>query len=320
MHAEDRMYCYLWADVKEPAECKFGERFVKAGVDPEKDCKARIRESLGVQKGRFDDGSVKMIAFWDVSEAAAAVGRNKAHGKMDDFLRESLGYRKKGYAEVHELPAAEMQIRVNKLLHSLGQPLMTADLSTLQYKVAEEVLGFYSSGSKTVLASLCARFGKTVWSGAVAVELDVRIVVVATYVKTVITSFQNDLSRFEQFADYEQIEAEDPDSESKLAAVMAAGKKAFVYLSMANGSKRQSRIDFIFDRPESKMLIIDEADFGVHQANQAISLVDKSDQIDYILLMTGTNADRAVTHWQVDNLVSVTYPELLLQKKATQGA
>jgi hypothetical protein len=36
--------------------------------------------------------------------------------------------------------------------------------------------------------------------------------------------------------------------------------------------------------------------------------------------MTGTNSDRAVTHWPIDTMSSVTYMELLLQKKATKQA
>jgi hypothetical protein len=66
------------------------------------------------------------------------------------------------------------------------------------------------------------------------------------------------------------------------------------------------------------MLIIDEADFGIHRENQALPLVDESDNVDYILIMTGTNADRAVTHWRkTTSIVSVTYPELLMQKRIT---
>jgi len=33
--------------------------------------------------------------------------------------------------------------------------------------------------------------------------------------------------------------------------------------------------------------------------------------------MTGTNGDRAVTHWNIDDTINVTYPELIIQKNAT---
>lgn len=314
----DRMFCYLWYDVGFPDQCKFGERFVKADQDPWIECTKRMRSDAGSSKGRVDRGQRVLFHIWDVSVLAEREGRNHTGGHMDDWLRKQIGFVQDGDREFHTLHHEDMLVRVNKLLVKLGQPLVEADLSTLQYITAEEVLDFYSGGSKIVLASLCARFGKTIWSSFVGLELEAEIIVVATYVKTVITSFMGDITKFQQFADYDHIEASDDDAEEQLAASLASGRRAFIYLSMANGSKRQDRIDFIFDRPEKKMLIVDEADFGVHRDNQAIPLVDKSDQIDYILLMTGTNADRAVTHWKADNIVSVTYPELLMQKKATQ--
>jgi hypothetical protein len=68
------------------------------------------------------------------------------------------------------------------------------------------------------------------------------------------------------------------------------------------------------------MLIVDEADFGAHQVKQALPLIDKIPQIDYIIIMTGTNSDRASTHWPVDVALSVTYPELLIQKEIAKNA
>ena len=316
MHAEDRMYCYLWYDVGFADQCKFGERFVKAGQDPLAECTKRMRTDAGSSKGRVDRGQRVMFHIWDVSVLAEKEGRNHIGGHMDDWLRKQIGFVQDGDREFHAIHHEDMLGRVNRLLTKLGQPLIEASLSTLQYKVAEEVIGFYCGGSKIILASLCARFGKTIWSSAVALELDVEIVIVASYVKTVFTSFGSDITKFQQFAEYEHVDASEKDSEKRINQHLANGKKVFVYLSMANGSKRQTRIDYIFARPEKKMLIIDEADFGIHRENQALPLVDESDNVDYILIMTGTNADRAVTHWRkTTSIVSVTYPELLMQKR-----
>ena len=44
---EDKMYCYLWEEIEHLGECKFGERWVFAGQDPEKEVRKRVRESLG---------------------------------------------------------------------------------------------------------------------------------------------------------------------------------------------------------------------------------------------------------------------------------
>ncbi len=314
------MFVYLWEEVDKPEECKFGERWVFFGQDPEKECLKRIRESLGVRKDKFDEGGIRLVAIWNVTDIAEKVGRNYQRSRMDDYLREFIGFRKGSTGEIHKLSGNDMKLKVNRLLNKLGQPLMTAALSTKQYQVAGEVIDMFSKGTKVVLAELAARFGKTIWSGAVAVETGVDVVVVASYVKTVFTSFATDITSFQQFADYEHVDASDSDYQQKINSALSSEKKVFVYLSLANGSKRQERIDFLFNLPNSKMLIVDEADFGAHQIKQAQPLIEKLNKIDHTIIMTGTNADRAATHWPINSMVSVTYPELLIQKKASQNA
>lgn len=317
---EDKMYCYLWEEVEHPGECKFGERWVFAGQDPEKEVHKRIRDSLGVRKDIFDQGGVRVVHIWDVTEASKTAGRYYQRSRMDDYLREFVGYRKGSTGEIHKLHGDDMKLRVNKLLAKLGQSLITAGLSTKQYEVAEEVLNAFAKGERIVLAELCARFGKTIWSGAVAVEQGSDIVIVSSYVKTVFTSFATDLTSFNQFANYAHVDTADTNYQEQIETALANGKKVFAYLSLANGTKRQERIDYLFDNKIEKMLIVDEADFGAHQIKQAQPLIDKLDNTVHAIIMTGTNADRAATHWPVDAMVSVTYPELLIQKKATKNA
>jgi hypothetical protein len=321
MMTEDKMYCYLWEETEHPGECKFGERWVFAGQDPQKEIRSRIRASLGVRKDIFDQGGVRIVHTWDVTEASKQAGRYYQRSRMDDYLREFIGYRKGSTGEIHKLHGDDMKLRVNKLLATLGQPLITAGLSTMQYEIAEEVINtLQNTSSRIVLAELCARFGKTIWSGAVAVEMGVDIVIVASYVKTVFTSFATDLTSFQQFANYAHIDTSDDNYQEQVESALAEGKKVFAYLSLANGSKRQDRIDYLFDNKVEKLLIVDEADFGAHKKQQAQPLVDKVDDTVYTIIMTGTNADRAVAHWPVDSMVSVTYPELLIQKRAVENA
>ena len=315
----DRMYCYLWVEDGDDGECKFGERWVESGLDPLKDCMARIRESVGVRKDRFDEGKIRLIAIWDVTEQAIKVGRYYKKSRMDDYLREQIGYRKGSTGEIHRLSGADMQLRVNLLLAKLGQPLVSAKLSTKQYEIAEEVLAAFRRGQRIVLSELCARFGKTIWSAAVAAESGADLVIVASYVKTVFTSFASDITSYQQFAQYQHIDTADDQYQHKIKEALANGHKVFAYLSLNNGSKRQERIDFLFSAPAcQRMLIVDEADFGAHQIKQAKPLVDKMDGKTLAVIMTGTNSDRAVTHWPIDTMTSVTYPELLVQKRSTQ--
>jgi hypothetical protein len=319
----DRMFLYIWEDEDADDECKFGERWVKAGQDPVQECAKRIYNSLGVRKDRAkEDAKISMVAVFDVTKAAKTVDRYYAQSRMDDFIREQIGFRKGATGEVHTLSGQDMKGRVADVVKAYGAELIEAGLSTKQYNVAIEVLEAFTIGMRIILAELCARFGKTIWSGAVATETDANLIIVASYVKTVFTSFANDLKMFNQFADYVHVDTGSDDYQEKITQALAIGKKVFVYLSLCNGGKRQKRIDYLFNINAKRMLIIDEADFGAHTKNQADVLVKKvkADKDCKVIIMTGTNADRAVTHWQIDTVVSVTYPELLVQKTETKQA
>lgn len=314
------MFVYLWEEIDKPGECKFGERWVFDGQNPEKECSRRIRESLGVRKDKFDEGGIRIVAIWDVTTIAEKIGRNYQRSRMDDYLRNFIGHRKGATGEIHTLSGNDMKLRVNRLLTQLEQPLPEAKLSTKQYEVASEAIDNFNKDNNVILAALCARFGKTIWSGAVSIEMGTQLTVIASYVKTVFTSFATDLTSFQQFAGHEHVDTSDSNYQQKINDAIAEGKKVFAYLSLANGTQRQARIDFLFGLNVRKMLIVDEADFGAHQIKQAQPLVDHLANIDYTIIMTGTNADRAVTHWPINSIVSITYPELLIQKKVSENA
>jgi hypothetical protein len=315
----DRMFMYLWEDIHDIGVCKFGERWVKAGKCAIEDCNARIRQSIAVDKWRDNEGRIRTVAIWDVTDLAKKVGRYHKGAQMDNYLREFIGHRKHR-SEAHNLTGDDMRVRVNKLLAKLGQPLTEVELSTKQYETASEVLDAFIDGRRVVLAELCARFGKTIWSGAVAVESKVDLVVVASYVTTVFTSFQGDITAFSQFANYVHVDTRDADYQQQINSAFKDGKKVFAYLSLSQGGKRQERIDFLLRKRCQKMLIVDEADFGAHQIKQTQPLINHIKNIQYTVVMTGTNADRAATFWPIDHMVSVTYPELLIQKKTIQNA
>ncbi len=310
----DRMFCYLWHE--DDKECKFGERWVPTNKDDEQECRKRVRESLGVRKDKFDEETVQIDAIWDVTDIAKKIDRFKKGGRVDDYLREKIGFRKGSTGEIHALPAPEMKIKVNELLHKLGQPLIKAGLSTYQYKVAEELIEKFKLDNKVILTELCPRFGKTIWSSAIAVEMEVDIVIVASYVKTVFTSFATDITSFEQFVDYEHIDLGKDDYKDKFKKARKNNKKVFLYLSLCQGSKRQERINWVANIKGTKMLIVDEADFGAHREKQAIPLINKLHKINHVIIMTGTNADRAASKWPIDHITSVTYPELVMQKRS----
>lgn len=315
----DRMFLYIWIDLEEDGVCKFGERWVFANQDPVTECATRVYTSQSVRKDRAQDGKITLVSIFDATEVAKIENKYYKQSRLDDLVREKIGFRKSATGEMHTLSGQEMKGRVADVIKSYGVKLIEAGLSTKQYDTAVEVLSAFDNGMRVILASLCARFGKTIWSGAVAIETDVNLVIVASYVKTVFTSFANDLKTFNQFADCVHIDMSLEGYKTLIEHAIKDGKKVFAYLSLCPGGKRQERIDYLFSVNANRMLIIDEADFGAHTNNQAEMLIEKVNNDDCkVIIMTGTNADRAVTHWQIDTVVSVTYPELLIQKRATK--
>ena len=275
-----------------------------------------FKRSVAVRADKIRDGTIKLDAFWDVSVLAKTQcpERFKPHGRVDDYIRKHIGFRKENIGEIHTLDATVMAFKVNELLKKVGQPLPYVSLSQNQYDAAVNVIGAIEDGKRTILAELCARFGKTIWSGALIRETNAQLTIVASYVLTSFASFKKDLTGFEQFRNLVLIDAGENDWENKVDISIDEGKQVVVFLSMCAGGKRQDKINFLFSKNISRLLIIDEADNGVHQLNQSQPLTDARKENDVIIIMTGTNGDRAASIWPVDHYLSVTYPELLIEK------
>jgi hypothetical protein len=320
-----RMVVYTHYDEK-VGEVKFGDHFVSLENCTLEEAKSHtnryIREKQYPRKyWYFDSGAVK-VRVWDVTEYAKKIGKFYGGSKIDDVIRPAIGGIGKTGKEYHTGSFEEVNFKIDRFLSDQGQDLPELALTTLQYKAAVEAVELFDAGKRCILADLAARFGKTVWSPAVTMEIeaDPKIIIVASYVKTVFASFAGDLVGFQQFAEHNHIDAQDGDYKEQVNAALKAGKKAFVYLSLYKGQLRQDRIDFLFGLNCNKMLIVDEADYGAHKSGQAKPLIDKLDESVYTIIMTGTNADRAATFWPVDAVLSVTYVEMLIQKEKTKNA
>ena len=91
-----------------------------------------------------------------------------------------------------------------------------------------------------------------------------------------------------------------------------------VFVSLCYSTKRNDRLSFLMNKKMNKHLIVDEADYGAHTEKQSsilIELYNKNKSNTKVLLMTGTNADRAVSNWKVEDTISVSYMEMLKYKK-----
>lgn len=326
-----RFMAYIWTDSDNPNECKFGDHWINEDLNFEEAKRktiAYVRRSLGRSKHKFDDGRVKVHHVWDVSEYAKQVGRFFKHGKVDDVIRPCIGYHIQ--ADFHRTSYQDAIVAVNKELGRFSGDLPAAGLSTLQHQALTDVLNAFANGKKCVLAELCARFGKTIWAGAVIRETHAPITVVASYVLTSFASFRKDLTSFKQFCNFEHVEASDPNWIEKIKKHRETGKQVVVYLSMCAGKnqhhannkdnfsqlQRDQRIKTLYSSVfnEPILLVVDEADYGVHTQKQAEPLICAQRSVDRVILMTGTCAERAASGWSVDHYLSVTYPELLMIK------
>ena len=314
----DRMFCYIWHEDIFPRETKHGEKWIPAGEDACKLVEHRVKESLGVKKHLWDEGRIKLDWYNDVSEYAKKVcpEKFKPHGRVDDELRKSIGHRI-GRSEVHALHYEEVIIKVVNELKRVGQPLANVKLSSSQAFITADISQQIAKGQKTFLLELCARFGKTICSTAIAQENNANLVIVASYVLTSFASFIADIAKYEQFKNYVHVDTSLKDYEKKIKAAVKAGKPVLAYLSMCKGPNREKRIKLLFGIKRSRVIIIDEADQGIHKPGQADLLIKARKPDDVVIIMTGTNADRAVSLWNIDYAVSVTYPELLMDKKDT---
>lgn len=314
----DRFFCYAW-ECQElyPNATKFGDKWVFAGEDAYKACADRVRESLGVLKHAFDSGKVKIHAIWDVSEYAEKKDKFKIHGKIDTTIGDEIGLRIKD--DLYNRPADELVCKVNDILIKAGQPLPKCGLTVWQYRAVVETIAAFEEGKRTILSDMCARAGKTLYVGALTVEADIDLLVFASYVLTSFTSVINDLKSFSQFKDIELIDSQDADYKKRIENARKNNKQVIVFLSLCKGglkeNKRDERIKYLFNIDAKRMLVIDEADYGAWKAGQCDPLIKHRKDDDYVVIMTGTNADRAVGGWDVDGVVQVTYLEMLMEKK-----
>lgn len=310
---------YVWQDMDAPeAEQKFGDHYSVAETleDAFEETRKYIRSTLGRQKHKFDEGRVVIHNLWDATAYAKLKDRFGPNKKVDDVVRPVIGNHVQ--ADVHRIDADTLIERVNRELTKHGQALPTVGISQNQYSAAVNVLQATKAGKSTILAELCARFGKTIWSGVLIRETGIPLTIVASYVLTSFASFKKDLSSFQQFKDFVLVDTADPDWEKQVNQGLRNRHQVVAFLSMCSGTNRQKKINALFGKKVRRLLIVDEADFGVHKANQSTPLIQSRGKNDIVVLMTGTNGDKAASTWHIDHMVSVTYPELLMEKRANK--
>jgi len=309
----DRMFAYAYYYKNNPNETKFGEHWVKAGLDPYSDTSLYIRSQMNRRKDLFDDGTVVVEMIWDISDFAKKYRKFYPKSKVDDLIRKRIGQVKQ--SEIHNMNYELLVEKVHEILREENQPRPYVELSTAQYDDALNVLNSIKKGDRIFLAELAARYGKTIWSSAVAVESGIPLVVVCSYVLTSFTSFKNDIRKFQQFQEIEIVDSQREGYQDEIDVFLKNGKQVMVFLSLCNGNGRADRIKFLHEVQCQKIVFVDEADYGAHQIKQFEALQALVNKNDVVILMTGTNSDRASSNWKIDSVISTTYFELLVNKK-----
>jgi hypothetical protein len=313
------MMGYAWFDTQHGlTEVKFGDHFVPEDMSAE-DAAAHtiryVRSQFPRRATYFDTTNVEK-AVWDISDIAKAQGKFYPHSHIDDVVRTCIpGKPGTQGREFHATTFDAAVHAVNTYIARSKQALPVVSLTQWQHDDVSEVVLEIAAGKRTILAELCARYGKTLWAGALTIETGARITIIASYVLSSFSSFAKDLSRFEQFRKLELVDAASSDYEQKVQDALDEGRQVLVFMSMCGGGKRQERLDFLFDLPHSRLVIIDEADYGAHQKNQCDPFIAARQPNDVVILMTGTNGDRACGSWKIDHYLSKTYAELVMVKR-----
>lgn len=182
--------------------------------------------------------------------------------------------------------------------------------TTWQQRAIEFIASSFDDGRKTILLELAARFGKTGTLTQLFSYSDADVMVVANYVKTVNRSFGDTVVRF--FSDsVSYLDASDADFETKLQTELDRGQKVLITCSLFNSAKLDKRIEAITKVP-NRFVVVDEADYGAHTPAN-LAKVEKLRQDVPLILMTGTNADRAAGSHDIDAHLAITYFDMLME-------
>jgi len=167
-----------------------------------------------------------------------------------------------------------------------------------------------NEGRKVIVAELSARFGKTLTFLILFLMCDVQVMVISTYFNSALSSFKQEILKYEEFANFISIRINDPEFETKFEQSLKSGKKIVVLQSL-HKSKNGSKNAEILSRIQDKIVVVDEADFGSHKKLQR-DLVDKTCNRSPLILTTGTGADIAATGRNVNSFHSITYLDMLM--------
>ena len=186
--------------------------------------------------------------------------------------------------------------------------------------------------SVNLIAELCARFGKTLTYLEAFRKIDADVMILPSFMHSVFSSFEaeivgkyNDenIGKWSNFSGFKIIDTiKDNNWATKLKNNL--GKcKLIIFVSLQTPEESLSKFDIIKNIDGSrKFIVVDEADFGAYtqKSNDVIKYINSDGDVPYRLkiVTSGTGIDKAAQIFldaEVDDVVSVSYTEMLLTKK-----
>lgn len=152
-------------------------------------------------------------------------------------------------------------------------------LRGIQLKALKKIVALVKrkGAAFNVVAELAPRLGKTILFLCVADALRKESTHEAMFVLaygvglSVKTSYKNEISKFQDFADMVFIDNADPDAEDQYIQALAESKFPVVFVSLnakIGDGETEEKLDWIETRTEDCIALLEETDFGVHTDSQ----------------------------------------------------
>jgi hypothetical protein len=224
---------------------------------------------------------------------------------------------KSGLTEWFNIPmeASEVVELVDSIIRDITNKSGKATYKARAYQayIKALILDQVEDGNKVIAAELAPRFGKTLWSldlfKALCEEFGYQYLILPAYVLTAHSSFLTDFNGFSDFNDMIFVDDKDPNFKQKIQDNV--DKRMIITTSLHTTDT--SKYDVIKALDSSKKVaIVDEADFGAHTttSKEVINYLE----CDLKLLITGSAIERAISGYEVNEVIQWSYTDMLLLK------
>lgn len=295
-------------------------------ISPLEIAAVRIAEQLTASSR----GKLIIHAALDVShyDGDTTVLESQIHNKLESMTEQGISripremfhdnsLIKAGLTEWFNIPmdASEVVELVDSIIRDITNKSGKATYKARAYQayIKALVLDKVETGEKVIAAELAPRFGKTLWSldlfNALCDEFGYQYLILPAYVLTAHSSFLTDFNGFNDFNEIVFVDDKDPSFKQKIEDNV--DKRMIITTSLHTTDK--SKYDVIKSLDSTKKVaIVDEADFGAHTTTS--KEVINHLECDLKLLITGSAIERAISGYEVNEVIQWSYTDMLLLK------